>query len=94
MNVGFVGLGQMGRPMVERLKSAGHRVKAWNRTRISVVHEAPEAVLESDVVVTMLADDTAVRAVWLDSGLATRLPRGLSISTWRRSACASPVSWL
>jgi 3-hydroxyisobutyrate dehydrogenase-like beta-hydroxyacid dehydrogenase len=77
MNVGFIGLGQMGRPMVERLKGAGHCVKAWNRTRISVdIHDAPEAVLESDVVVTMLADDTAVRAVWLDSGLAQRLPRG------------------
>lgn len=77
MNVGFVGLGQMGRPMVERLKGAGHRVKAWNRTRISVdTHGTPEAVLDSDVVVTMLADDTAVRAVWLDSGLAQRLPRG------------------
>ena len=77
MNVGFVGLGQMGRPMVERLKGAGHRVKAWNRTRISVdIHDTPEAVLDSDVVVTMLADDTAVRAVWLDSGLAQRLPRG------------------
>ena len=77
MNVGFVGLGQMGRPMVERLKGAGHRVKAWNRTRISVdIHDTPEAVLDSDVVVTMLADDTAVRIVWLDSGLAQRLPRG------------------
>ena len=77
MNVGFVGLGQMGRPMAERLKGAGHCVKAWNRTRISVdIHDTPEAVLESDVVVTMLADDTAVRAVWLDSGLAQRLPRG------------------
>ena len=77
MNVGFVGLGQMGRPMAERLQGAGHRVKAWNRTRISVdIHDTPEAVLDSDVVVTMLADDTAVRAVWLDSGLAQRLPRG------------------
>ncbi|HET7298553.1 MAG TPA: NAD(P)-dependent oxidoreductase [Burkholderiales bacterium] len=77
MNVGFVGLGQMGRPMAERLKGAGHRVKAWNRTRISVaIHDTPDAVLDSDVVVTMLADDTAVRAVWLDSGLAQRLPRG------------------
>lgn len=77
MNVGFVGLGQMGRPMAERLKGAGHRVKAWNRTRISVdIHDTPEAVLDSDVVVTMLADDTALRAVWLDSGLAQRLPRG------------------
>jgi 3-hydroxyisobutyrate dehydrogenase-like beta-hydroxyacid dehydrogenase len=77
MNVGFVGLGQMGRPMVERLKGARHRVKAWNRTRISVdIHDTPEAVLDSEVVITMLADDTAMRAVWLDSGLAQRLPRG------------------
>jgi 3-hydroxyisobutyrate dehydrogenase-like beta-hydroxyacid dehydrogenase len=76
MNVGFVGFGQMGRPMVERLKGAGHDVKAYNRTRTSAeIHDKPEAVLESDVVITMLADDAAVRAVWLDSGLARRLPR-------------------
>jgi 3-hydroxyisobutyrate dehydrogenase-like beta-hydroxyacid dehydrogenase len=75
MNVGFIGLGQMGRPMVERLKGAGHAVKAYNRTRVSAdVHEKPESVLEADIVVTMLADDAAVRAVWLDSGLAKRLP--------------------
>ena len=77
MNVGFVVLGQMGRPMVERLKVAGHSVKAYNRTRISAeVCETPDAVLDSDIVVTMLADDNAVRAVWLDTGLAKRLPRG------------------
>jgi 3-hydroxyisobutyrate dehydrogenase-like beta-hydroxyacid dehydrogenase len=77
MNVGFLGLGQMGRPMVERLKGAGHAVKAYNRTRISGdACENPDAVLDSNVVITMLADDAAVRAVWLDSGLARRLPRG------------------
>lgn len=76
MNVGFVGLGQMGRPMVERLKGAGHAVKAYNRTRISAdVHDRPDAILDSEIVVTMLADDAAVRAVWLDTGLAQRLPR-------------------
>jgi 3-hydroxyisobutyrate dehydrogenase-like beta-hydroxyacid dehydrogenase len=76
MNVGFVGLGQMGRPMVERLKGAGHRVKAYNRTRSSAeICEKPADVLDGDVVVTMLADDAAVRAVWLDSRLAKRLPR-------------------
>ena len=77
MNVGFIGLGQMGRPMVERLKGAGHALKIYNRTRTSPeVQEKPEAVLDADVVVTMLADDAAVRAVWLDSGLAARLPKG------------------
>lgn len=77
MNVGFVGLGQMGRPMVERLKGAGHSLKVYNRTRSTPeVLSTPQAVLDSEVVITMLADDAAVRAVWLDSGLATRLPKG------------------
>jgi 3-hydroxyisobutyrate dehydrogenase-like beta-hydroxyacid dehydrogenase len=77
MNLGFIGLGQMGRPMVERLKGAGHRLKVYNRTRSSPeIASGPEEVLDADVVVTMLADDAAVRAVWLDSGLAGRLPKG------------------
>jgi 3-hydroxyisobutyrate dehydrogenase-like beta-hydroxyacid dehydrogenase len=77
MNVGFIGLGQMGRPMVERLKGAGHSLKVYNRTRSSPeVQKDPELVLDADVVITMLADDAAVRAVWLDSGLAARLPKG------------------
>lgn len=74
MKIGFLGLGQMGRPMVERLRGAGHGVLAWNRTRSSPDLAArPEAVLDAEVVVTMLADDAAVRAVWLDGGLARRL---------------------
>jgi len=77
MNVGFIGLGQMGRPMVERLKGAGHSLKVYNRTKSSpeIVKHVSE-VLEADIVITMLADDAAVRAVWLDSGLAARLPKG------------------
>jgi len=76
MNVGFIGLGQMGRPMVERLKGAGHSLKVYNRTRSSdEILEKAEAVLDAEVVITMLADDAAVRAVWLDTGLAKRLPK-------------------
>lgn len=76
MNVGFVGLGQMGRPMVERLKGAGHSLKVYNRTRSSPeIAAKPEEVLDADIVITMLADDAAVRAVWFDSGLARRLPK-------------------
>lgn len=77
MQIGFIGLGQMGKPMVERLKGAGHGVKVYNRTRSSPeIVERPDEVLQADVVITMLADDVAVRAVWLDSGLAARLPKG------------------
>jgi len=77
MQIGFIGLGQMGRPMVERLKGAGHGVKVYNRTRSSPeIVERPDQVLQADVVITMLADDAAVDAVWLQSGLAARLPKG------------------
>jgi 3-hydroxyisobutyrate dehydrogenase-like beta-hydroxyacid dehydrogenase len=77
MNLGFIGLGQMGRPMVERLKGAGHRLKLYNRTRSSPeIASQPDEVLDAEIVITMLADDAAVRAVWLDSGLAQRLPMG------------------
>ncbi len=77
MDVGFIGLGQMGRPMAERLKGAGHSLKAYNRTRSSAeIAPRPDDVLDSEVVITMLADDAAVRAVWLDSGLAARMPEG------------------
>lgn len=77
MQIGFIGLGQMGRPMVERLKGAGHRLKVYNRTRSAPeIAASPQEVLNAEVVITMLADDAAVRAVWLDSGLAARLPKG------------------
>ena len=77
MQLGFIGLGQMGRPMVERLKGAGHSLKVYNRTRSSpdIAAKADDAVA-GEVVITMLADDAAVRAVWLDTGLARRLPKG------------------
>ena len=67
----------MGRPMVERLKGAGHSVKVDNRTRRAPdVAPDPAQVLDAEVVITMLADDAAVRSVWIDSGMARKLPAG------------------
>lgn len=36
MDVGFIGLGKMGRPMTERLLGAGHTVHVYNRSRGAV----------------------------------------------------------
>ena len=81
MNVGFIGLGQMGRAMAVNLRKAGHDVRAWNRTRKATVELAskslsivgtPDEAFAGDVVISMLADDTAVRAVFLESGLLGR----------------------
>jgi 3-hydroxyisobutyrate dehydrogenase-like beta-hydroxyacid dehydrogenase len=83
MKVGFIGLGQMGRPMAERLVGAGHGMKVYNRTRAAAeplaqigatVVERPDELLQADIVVSMLSDDAAVAAVWLDPGLASRMP--------------------
>lgn len=83
MNIGFIGLGQMGRGMAGRLLDCGHQLNVWNRTaataapfaqRGAAVAATPEALLQADIVITMLADDAAVDAVWLSSGLINRMP--------------------
>lgn len=78
MNLTILGTGIMGAPMARNLAKAGHDVRAWNRSAdkarpladdgITVVEDASEAVRGAEVVVTMLADGDAVRAVLSDSG--------------------------
>lgn len=83
MYVGFIGLGQMGRGMAARLIERGHRLKVWNRTRAAAealakdgaaVAQEPRELLDADIVLTMLADDAAVEAVWIAGGLVRELP--------------------
>jgi 3-hydroxyisobutyrate dehydrogenase-like beta-hydroxyacid dehydrogenase len=71
MKVGFIGLGEMGRGMARRLLDAGHEVHVWNRSPAPCEELArhgayradnPAAVFTSEAVITMLADDDAVRA--------------------------------
>ena len=73
MNVGFIGLGVMGKPMAGHLVDAGHEVGVFNRSRAKVdeleTHGAvgalgPAQVGEkSDVVITMLPDSPDVEHV-------------------------------
>lgn len=73
MKIGFVGLGIMGSAMAANLRRAGYRVTVWNRTQEPVRRflesggEAAgtprEAAASSDVVISMMADPVAVRAV-------------------------------
>jgi 3-hydroxyisobutyrate dehydrogenase-like beta-hydroxyacid dehydrogenase len=69
VNIGFLGLGNMGSAMAARLVEAGHSLVVFNRTRKPFDKRArvaahPAETLESEIVVTMLADDAAVDAVW------------------------------
>jgi 3-hydroxyisobutyrate dehydrogenase-like beta-hydroxyacid dehydrogenase len=74
VEIGFVGLGKMGRPMTEHLIKAGHRVHVHNRSR-GVVDELaargavaaanPREVAErADVVMTCLTNTPAVEEVY------------------------------
>ena len=78
MDIAVLGTGIMGAPMARNLRAAGHDVRAWSRSRekaeplaedgITVAESAAEAAAGADVVVTMLADASAVRAVLVDEG--------------------------
>jgi 3-hydroxyisobutyrate dehydrogenase-like beta-hydroxyacid dehydrogenase len=81
--IGFIGLGRMGRGMAARLLERGHTLIVWNRTKAAadalqhagaVAATQPEETLHTDVVITMLADDAAVEAVWIEPELVRKMP--------------------
>jgi len=85
--IGFVGLGQMGSRMVERLMAAGYSVTGHNRTKSKADPlvekgmqwaDSSRAVAEaSDVVISMLTDPAAVRAANEgDNGIIAGLSAG------------------
>jgi len=78
MKVGVIGLGAMGSGLAGSLLRAGHEVVVWNRSKAPLeplrakgAHavDAPADAFAADAVVTMLANDEAVREVVLDGGL-------------------------
>lgn len=85
MDIGFIGLGEMGGAIAANLLKAGHRVRVWNRSperAASLVEQGAHAVsspaeaLTGEAVFSMLADDTAARSVF-DATLLEHAPRGL-----------------
>lgn len=71
--VALLGLGGMGSRMAARLLDAGHQVVVWNRTPdrardlvdhgATPAHTPADAAARADLVITMLADPAALRAV-------------------------------
>ncbi|CAG4906409.1 2-hydroxy-3-oxopropionate reductase [Paraburkholderia saeva] len=85
MDIGFIGLGEMGAVMVVNILKAGHTVRVWNRSpeRAQTLAAAgaqivatPAEAFAGDAVFSMLADDAALRDV-IDSQLLEDAPRGL-----------------
>jgi 3-hydroxyisobutyrate dehydrogenase-like beta-hydroxyacid dehydrogenase len=85
MDIGFIGLGRMGGAIAANLARAGHRLLVWNRSQApaqeleslgaEVVAEPSDAA-RADVLMTMLADDAAVREVLVDRGVLDRMRAG------------------
>jgi 3-hydroxyisobutyrate dehydrogenase-like beta-hydroxyacid dehydrogenase len=80
VDVGFVGLGNMGRAMAMRLLHAGHRVRVWNRSPGPVEEltqhgaeaaASPREAFGGDAFISMLPDDGAIRNI-----VAQSLPDG------------------
>lgn len=70
MRVAVLGTGIMGAPMARNLASAGHEVRAWNRSAAkaeglgaTACASPSEAVEGAEVVITMLADGPTVASV-------------------------------
>ncbi len=78
--IGFIGLGNMGGPMVSNLIEAGHSVAAFDIVPDAVARavaagataadSATDAAADAEVVITMLPAGQHVRAVYIDVGLA------------------------
>jgi 3-hydroxyisobutyrate dehydrogenase-like beta-hydroxyacid dehydrogenase len=87
MKISFIGLGSMGLPMARNLFSAGHDLTIYNRTRsradelgrqgARVAASPREAAQGADILITMLADDSAVEGVMFgDQGAFSGLKTG------------------
>ena len=91
MQVGFIGLGLMGRPMALHLEKAGHTLHLWARRPQSLApfaavnattHATPaEVAKHAEAVIVMVADAPDVEAVCLgEQGLATGAAPGLIVA--------------
>ena len=86
LNVAFIGLGSIGRPMATKIAAAGFPLTVWNRTlgraaafagehKARAATTAAEAARGADVVVTCLSTSRDVSEV-LDAGLLDGIERG------------------
>jgi 3-hydroxyisobutyrate dehydrogenase len=75
MKIGFIGLGNMGIPMVKNLVKAGFKVSVYNRTKekalalqsevdVTVADKPTDLLADADVIISMLTNDAAVKEVY------------------------------
>lgn len=73
--IGFIGLGNMGHPMAKNIETAGFPLSVYNRSsekakdfeeKSSVYTQIKDLVQNSDIIFTMLTNDSAVKAVYAE----------------------------
>ena len=74
MELGYVGLGKMGRPMTQKLLAAGHTVHVFNRSRPAIdalaaegakpAASAAEVAQRAEIIMTALPTPESVQAVY------------------------------
>jgi 3-hydroxyisobutyrate dehydrogenase-like beta-hydroxyacid dehydrogenase len=116
VQIGFIGLGLMGSRLTRRLHAAGWNIQAWNRSPgpadvlrregVRIAASVAELVVDSDVVLSSLANDEAVHSVYFaQGGIFSAAKRGtivLEMSTispelsrlLHRQACTLGISFL
>jgi 3-hydroxyisobutyrate dehydrogenase-like beta-hydroxyacid dehydrogenase len=86
LSVGFIGVGQMGRPMVDRLAAAGWSTEAYVRRAevgddlrahgVAVADSPAGVASRCDVLIVCLFNDEQVREVVLDGGAVAAMRAG------------------
>ena len=83
MKVGIIGLGQMGYPIAQNILSAGHELTVYNRTAAKArglvnagarLAGSPLEAAQTDVLVTMVTDDSALKQIFFEYGLMDSMP--------------------
>ncbi len=87
--ISFIGIGLMGLPMAKNLLKAGYPLKAYNRTLekaeplkqsgAEIAKSIKEVVIDTDVIITMLTDDTAVDLVMKNSDFLNTIKSGATV---------------
>ena len=87
--IGFIGTGLMGLPMAKNILKSKYKVKAFNRSQnkaealkefgAEITSSIDEAVKDSDVVITMLTDDTAINDVMNSPNFLENLKSGATV---------------
>lgn len=78
MDIGFIGLGNMGKAIAANLIKGGHKLTVWNRSPApaqelaklgAAIAASPAEAFANEIVISMLADDKALRSSLIDNGV-------------------------